>query len=112
VSGRKKKMPRSKPAYPAALREELLGRVRAGETPEELAKRYEPSAQTIRNWVRAEEKRQTKSPESGRSVADLERENRELRSQLKEERESVEILKKAAAWFASENRTPPRRSGS
>lgn len=80
MSGRKKKVPRSKPAYPAVLREEILERVRAGETPEQLAKRYEPSAPTIRDWVRLEEKRETKSPESGRSMADLERENRELRS--------------------------------
>lgn len=105
-------MPRSKPAYPAALRAELLKRVKAGETPEDLAKRYEPSAQTIRNWVRAEEKHQTKSPESGRSVADLERENRELRARLKDAEESVVILEKAAAWFASGTRTPSRRSSS
>jgi transposase len=105
-------VPTSRPPYPVALRTELLQRVRAGETPEELAKRYEPSAQTIRNWLRDEEKHEAKSPESGLSVADLERENRELRSQLKDANESVEILKRAAAWFASDNRTPQRRSSS
>ncbi len=112
MGGRKKKLPRTRPAYPPRLRAELLKRVEEGETPEELARRFEPSAQTIRNWVREEDQAKTVSGESGRTVADLERENRELRHQLKDSQESVEILKKAAAWFAAENKTPPRRSSS
>ena len=105
-------MPRTKPAYPPELRVELLKRVAAGETPEELSSRFEPSAQTIRNWMKEEAKVNTVSGESGRNVAELERENRQLRAELKDAQESVEILKKAAAWFATENRTPPRRSSS
>ena len=105
-------MPRTKPAYPPELRVELLKRVAAGETPEELSHRYEPSAQTIRNWIREEAKLNTVSSESGHNLVELERENRELRAQLKDAQESVEILKKAAAWFATENKTPPRRSSS
>jgi transposase len=112
VTGRKKTVPRTRMAYPPELRGELLNRVREGETPEELSRRFEPSAQTIRNWVRAEEELEVKSPESGRSVADLERENRELRARLKDAEESVTILEKAAAWFASGPRTPSRRSSS
>jgi transposase len=90
----------------------LLRRVESGETPEELARQFEPSAQTIRNWMKAEIKAETVSPETGRSIAELEEENRELRRQLEDERESVAILKKAAAWFAAENKTPRRRSSS
>jgi transposase len=90
----------------------LVERVRAGETPEALASRFEPSAQTIRNWCRDEDKQTTRSPESGRSVADLEAEVRRLRAELKDSQESVDILKKAAAWFASETGSPRRRSGS
>ena len=44
-------MPKSHPAYPAAFREQILELVRAGRTPEELAKEFEPTAQTIRNWM-------------------------------------------------------------
>jgi transposase len=44
--GRSKK-PRS---YPAELRQQLIELVRVGRTPEELAREFEPSAQTIRNW--------------------------------------------------------------
>lgn len=102
-------MPRSRVAYPSGLRAELLKRVEDGESPEELAKRFEPTAQTIRNWMKAEAKRQVRSAD-GRSLADLEAENRDLRRRLKEEQESVEILKKAAAWFAAENSS--RRSSS
>jgi transposase len=105
-------LPKTKPAYPPQLRAELVDRVERGETPEQLSRRFEPSAQTIRNWVREEQKAKTVSGESGRTVAELERENRELRAALKDAQESVEILKKAAAWFAVENKTPPRRSSS
>jgi len=41
---------RHRPAYPPEFREQLVEPVRAGRPPEELAKEYEPSAQTIRNW--------------------------------------------------------------
>ena len=39
------------PAYPAEFRERLVELVRSGRSPEELSKEFEPSAQTIRNWV-------------------------------------------------------------
>ncbi len=42
-------MPRSRPAYPLEFRQEMLKLARSGRGPEELAKEYEPSAQTIRN---------------------------------------------------------------
>ena len=45
-------MPRSRPAYPPEFRQKLIELVHAGRSPEELAKEFEPSAQTIRNWTR------------------------------------------------------------
>ena len=62
--------------------------------------------------MKEEHKANTVSDGTGRSMLELERENRELRAQLKDSQESVEILKKAAAWFATENKTPPRRTSS
>ena len=44
-------MPRSRSPYPPEFRHELIQVVRAGRTPEELSKQYEPSAQTIRHWL-------------------------------------------------------------
>jgi transposase len=44
-------MPKSHPAYPAVFREQILELVRAGRAPEKLAREFEPTAQTIRNWM-------------------------------------------------------------
>lgn len=100
-------------AYPVEFRVQLVELVRAGRTPEELAREFEPSAQTIRNWaVQAERDRgaRTDGVTSAEQVElrKLRRENR----QLKLER----VLSKAAAWFARETGTIPsptrRDSGS
>ena len=38
--------------YPPEYREELIGLVRSGRSPGSLAREFEPSEQTIRNWVK------------------------------------------------------------
>jgi hypothetical protein len=38
------------PPYPAEFLRRLIELVRAGRSPEELAKKFEPTAQSIRNW--------------------------------------------------------------
>ena len=43
-------MPPRPAAYPAAYREQIIAFARAGSSPKELAKEFEPSEQTIRNW--------------------------------------------------------------
>jgi transposase-like protein len=45
-------MPRSRVAYPLEFRQKLIELVGTGRSPEQLAKEFEPSAQTIRNWVK------------------------------------------------------------
>lgn len=95
-------------AYPNAFREQLVALVRAGRTPESLAKEFEPSAQTIRNWAKQADLdggRRTDGVTSAeqQELRRLRRENR----QLKLERE---ILSKAAAWFARETGTIPTPS--
>ena len=45
-------MPRTRPPYPDEFRQRMVELVRAGRTPESLGKGFEPSGQTIRNWVR------------------------------------------------------------
>jgi transposase len=45
-------MPKSHSPYPPELRRRLVELVRSGRSPEELGRKFEPSAQTIRKWVR------------------------------------------------------------
>jgi transposase len=81
--------------------------VRSGRDPEQLAREFEPSAQAIRNWV-AQADRDEGRREDG--LTTLEREElRRLRRENRQLREEREILKKAAAWFARESETIPRK---
>ena len=45
-------MPRTRPPYSSEFRRQMVELVRAGRTPEELAREFEPSAQAIRNWAK------------------------------------------------------------
>ena len=104
-------MPRTRPPYPPEFRRQMVEMVRAGRSPEELAEEFEPSAQTIRNWlvqtVRDEGLRHDGlTSEEREELRRLRRENKQLRLER-------EILSKAAAWFARETGTiPPNSSGS
>ena len=104
-------MPRKRPPYPPEYRQQLVDLVRGGRTPEELSREFEPSAQSIWNWVRQAEwdggiRTDGLTTEEKEELRRLRRENRVLR-------EEKEILKKAAAWFAQETGSTPRgRSGS
>jgi transposase len=61
--------------------------VRAGRSPEELAREFEPTAQSIRNWI-AQAKRDAGRGDGGLTMAEreelnhLRRENRQLREPL------------------------------
>ena len=102
-------MPRSRRPYPPEFRRQMIELVRAGRTPQELSREFEPSAQAIRNWVQqAEIDEGRKDGPSSEEKAELSRLRRENR-QLKLERE---ILKKAAAWFARETDSVPPKSSS
>jgi len=43
-------MKRHRVPYPPEFREQILELVRAGRTPEDLSREFEPTAQTIHNW--------------------------------------------------------------
>ncbi len=91
--------------YPHEFRRQLVELVRVGRTPEELSREFEPSAQSIRNWVAAADLAEGRRTEilSGQEHEELKRLRRENR-RLKQERE---ILAKAAAWFARETEAIP-----
>jgi len=93
-------MPKSHAPYPPEFRRRLIELVRSGRTPEELSRKFEPSSQAIRNWVRQADRDEGRR-EDGLTTAERE-EIRKLRRENKALREEREILKKAAAWFARE----------
>ena len=45
-------MPPTRPPYPAELKRQIVELARAGRSPSELAREFEPIAQTIQNWIR------------------------------------------------------------
>ena len=104
-------MPRTRPPYAPEFRQQMVELVKAGRRPEELSREFEPTAQTIHNWVK-----QTDRDAGVRSdgLTSSEREElRNLRRENKRLRVEREILKKAAAWFAQESDSvPPKRSSS
>src|SRR5271163_3340591 len=44
-------MAKTRPPYTPEFRRQMVELVRAGRSPEELAQEFEPTAQSIRNWV-------------------------------------------------------------
>ena len=90
--------------YAPEFRAEMVGLVRAGRSPESLGREFEPSAQTIRNWVR-----QVDLDEGLRSDGLTTKARRELKRENKRLRMERDILKKAAAWFARESGSIPKK---
>lgn len=94
--------------YPPEFRQQLIALVEAGRTPEELSREFEPSGQTIRNWV------QQAARDRGASAKGLTTEERQELQQLRREvrrlKQERDILSKAAAWFARETGTIPNSS--
>ena len=98
-------MPQSRPPYPPEFRRQMIELVRSGRTPEELAREFEPTAQSIRNWVEQADLDEGRR-EDGLTTAERD-ELRRLRRENRTLREEREILKKAAAWFAKESGSIP-----
>lgn len=104
-------MPKSHPPYLEEFRQQILELIRAGRTPDELAEEFEPTAQTIRNWIKQAEldrgqRHDGLTSDEKAELARLRKENKQLRLER-------EILSKAAAWFAREtDAVPPKSSNS
>ena len=91
------------------FRRQMVELVRAGRSPEELSREFEPTAQAIRNWV-AQGERDEGRRGDGPSTAERE-EMRRLRREIRRLREERDILAKATAWFAR-GTVPGRSTGS
>jgi transposase len=104
-------MPRTRQPYPPEFRQQMVQLVKAGRTPEELSREFEPTAQTIHNWVKQSD-RDAGVRSDGLTSSERD-ELRTLRREVKQLKVEREILKKAAAWFAQETESvPPKRSSS
>ena len=98
-------MPRFRSAYPPEFRRQLVELVRSGRTPEELSREFEPTAQSIANWVHQAE-RDAGRRSDGATTAEREELIR-LRRENQRLRQERDILSKAAAWFARESKANP-----
>jgi len=104
-------MAKTRLPYTPEFRRQMVELVRVGRSPEELAREFEPTAQSIRNWV-AQAGRDAGRRGDGLTTAEREELNR-LRRENRQLRLEREILSKAAAWFARETNTiPPKGSAS
>ena len=101
-------MAKSHPPYPLEFRRRMVELVRSGRTPEALSREFEPTAQSIHNWVAQADRDEGRrsdgmTTEERKELVRLRRENRQLRIER-------EILSKAAAWFARETGSIPEKS--
>ena len=97
-------MPKTRPPYASEFRCQMVELVRAGRDPDDLAREFEPTAQSIRAWVAKADKQEGRQegvvaalgPSDREALARLRREVRQLRMERN-------IRSKAAAWFARES---------
>lgn len=100
-------MPKSHPPYAPEFRRQMVELVRAGRTPEDLSREFEPTAQAIWNWVRQADRDEGRS-QTGLSSAEREELSR-LRRENRQLRQERDILAKAAAGSASLTLPPEDR---
>jgi len=88
-------MPRTRPPYPQKFRIRIVDLARNGRKPSELAEEFEPTEQTIRNWIKQADRDEGKSAE-GLSTDERD-ELRKLRKKLRPMKQERDILAKATA---------------
>ena len=104
-------MPHTRLPYPKEFREKIIQLALNGRSVVELAKEFEPSEQTIRNWIQQAaidggQRHDGLSSDEKQELSRLRKENRRLQQER-------DILAKAAAWFARETGSiPPKSSNS
>lgn len=78
-------LPSLRVSYPPEFRRQMVELVRSGPTPEDLSREFEPTAQSIWNWVRQAERNTGSGRDSGvtspesEELTQLRRENHRLR---------------------------------
>jgi transposase len=104
-------MPKTRAPYAPEFRRQMVELVRAGRDPEDLAREFEPTAQSIRNWVVQADRSEGRPGGKDAGISSTEREELlKLRREVRQLRLERDILSKAAAWFARETGTIPSGS--
>jgi transposase len=102
-------MPGKTPRYSEEFRRDAVALVHSsGKTVNEVARDLGVSSEGLRNWYKKDQAERgvpaaTAGPEPGLGAAERE-ELRELRRRVKAQDETISILKKATAFFASDHR--------
>ena len=91
--------------YPPEYKERIVELVRAGRSPGSVGREFEPSEQTIRNWVKHADLDEGRRSDG--LTTEARKEMSELKREVKRLRMERDILKKAAAWFARESESIP-----
>jgi len=98
-------MPKPKPPYAQAFREQMVELVRSGRAPSELSKKFGCHATSILSWVR--QAGGAGAATLPANVAALNAQERqeliELRRKLRQVQMERDILAKATAWFAGKS---------
>jgi transposase len=104
-------MPKTRAPYAPEFRRQMVDLVRAGRDPEDLAREFEPTAQSIRNWVTVADRQEGRRRDIGEMLSASEREELvKLRRENKQLRQERDILSLATAWFARETNIVPSGS--
>lgn len=104
-------MPKTRAPYSPEFRRQMVDLVRAGRDPDDLAREFEPTAQSIRNWVGSADKKEGRREEALPGLSAVERDElARLRRENKQLRVERDILSKAAASFGRETGTLPSGS--
>ncbi|GAC1359909.1 MAG: hypothetical protein NVSMB4_18620 [Acidimicrobiales bacterium] len=96
-------MPKTRVPYWPEFRRQMVDLVRAGRDPDDLAREFAPTAQSIRNWIAQADKKEGRREHVVPGLSTIERDElSRLRRENKQLRVERDILSKAAAWFARE----------
>src|SRR5258708_28594408 len=86
-------MSKTRPPYAPEFRRQMVDLVRAGRDPAELAREFEPTAQSISHWVAQADRQEGRREEKGNGLSAAEREElarlRRESKQLRLERDNL-----------------------
>lgn len=106
-------MARTRRPYSPEFRRQMVDLVHSGRDPADLAREFEPTAQSISYWVAQANRQEGRREEKGAGLAAAERDElARLRRENKQLRLERDILSRAAAWFARETGAIPPGSSS
>src|SRR5260370_42097045 len=101
-------MPKTRPPYSPEFRRQMVELVRAGRDPAELAREFEPTAQSISHWVAQADRQEGRQEEKGNGLSAAEREElARLRRENKQVRLGREILSPAGRRAARASGADP-----